>query len=424
MNHINVLVISANAFSDVLNNGKTYKAIFSAFNKKQLHQLYFRPQESKFIDSEFCTDYYSVSEISIFRDLFHVSASTKKKETEYTTSHDNDAHLYNTFLKKIISPNGILRDMVWKTNLWKNHKFKKWCRETNADVIFFVAGGSGYSHNIARFVSEYLKAPLVVYFTDDYLLYPLTENLSSKIHKIRMKRFYRKTIDKSSLFFGIGDLMAEEYSAYFGKEFYSIMNSTDVVPYCRPKSAGPVIISYFGGLHTKRWEMIAGLAKIIGEKATIKVYSFDHLSEKIRSAFNKSGVLFIGGLTGVEYRNAIIESNILLHVESDDKYYRSLTHLSVSTKLPEYLMSGRLVLGFGPVDLASMRILTDNEIGAVISSEDNNSNILKKIERVIENREYQIEMGLKAYEYAKNHFDNDRISRDFKEKIFSLVSKQ
>lgn len=421
MNDINVLVISANAFSNDLNNGKTYKAIFGAFDKKQLHQLYFRPQESKYIDFEFCSDYYSVSEISLLRNLIHKNSLISKPGTEPIISSDNDAHLYDSFLKKIITPNGIFRDLVWKTNLWKNSSFKKWCKSTNADIVFFVAGGAGYSHSIARYVSQYLEVPLVLYFTDDYLLYPHSKNLSSKIHKVRVKRFYQKTIDNSSLFFGIGDLMVEEYSTYFGKKFYPIMNSTKILPYSTPISSGATIVSYFGGLHTHRWEMIVRLAKILGKKVIFKVYSFDKLQKNITAIFEESGVLYKGGVTGIDYRNAIIQSNILLHVESDDNYYRSLTHLSVSTKIPEYLMSGRLVLGFGPTELASMRILSDNNIGIVISSDEDDQIISEKLEIVLENRDYQREMGIKAYEFAKIHFNNDKISKDFKEKLLSLV---
>lgn len=422
MNDINVLVISANAFSNELNNGKTYKAIFSAFEKKQLHQLYFRPQEAKFIDFEFCSDYYLVSEISLLGNLFYKNTLIHRKKNELATTNDSYTHLYNSIFKKVITPNGILRDLVWKTNLWKNNTFKKWCTETNANVVFFVAGGSGYSHNIARYVSQFLNIPLVVYFTDDYLIHPHSKNLSSKIHKLRMKTFYQKTIDQSSLFFGIGDLMAAEYSHYFNRKFFPIMNSTEILPYSAPYLSGPIIISYFGGLHTGRWQMIARLAKILRGTAVIKVFSFDKITKNISSFFEEFGVLLCSGVTGSEYRKELAQSNILLHVESDDKYYRSLTHLSISTKIPEYLMSGRLVLAFGPTELASMRILADNNVGLVISSEYDDLTIINQIEMVIKNREYQIEMGIKAYEFAKSNFDNKIISTNFKEELLSLVN--
>ena len=40
-----ILVISNNSFSDVYNNGKTLKAMFSEFRKDELCMLFFRPHD-------------------------------------------------------------------------------------------------------------------------------------------------------------------------------------------------------------------------------------------------------------------------------------------------------------------------------------------------------------------------------------------
>ena len=64
----------------------------------------------------------------------------------------------------------------------------------------------------------------------------------------------------------------------------------------------------------------------------------------------------------------MFDADAFLHIESDDESYCSLTKLSVSTKIPEYLISSRLVIGYGPVYLASMKLLKDNNIGIVISN--------------------------------------------------------
>lgn len=418
---MNVLVVSSNAFSNVLNNGKTLEAIFTAFEKEQLHQLYFRPQDSKLIDFNFCSDFYTISEISLLKDFLFFRKSNEYGVDKHTKKNDNVAKIIDFFINKSLKPNGLLRDLLWKSNLWKNRNLKKWCNDTHADVVFFVASGFGYTHEIANYVSKYLKIPLVSYFADDYLIYPKPKGLFDKIQKIRIKSFFRKTVNNSQLLFGIGDLMVEEYTKYFGKQFFPIMNSTEVFPYDNSENNNPIVISYFGGLHTGRWEMISKLAKLIKNKAIIFVYTFDFISDQIRNSFYDSGVIIKDGVNGVEYRNELYRSNMLLHVESDNSQHRLMTRLSVSTKIPEYLMTGRLVLGFGPSEVASMQILSENKIGFVISSEDNDLDIYNNLIDLFSDTKKQTDIGYRGYQFAISHFDNKLISQNFKDKLYSLV---
>ena len=66
----------------------------------------------------------------------------------------------------------------------------------------------------------------------------------------------------SSLCFTIGEMMSKEYSDYFNKDFYSIMNSIEIGDYCENKNnSTQLIVSYFGSIHTDRWKMIIRLAE-------------------------------------------------------------------------------------------------------------------------------------------------------------------
>ena len=48
-------------------------------------------------------------------------------------------------------------------------------------------------------------------------------------------------------------------------------------------------------------------------------------------------------------------------------------------KIPEYLLTGNCVLAYGPLELASIRIFSDNEIGLIIGSEEYKQQIKKLI---------------------------------------------
>ena len=54
-----------------------------------------------------------------------------------------------------------------------------------------------------------------------------------------------------------------------------------------------------------------------------------------------------------------IKADSLLHVEAFDEKSKKSTRLSVSTKIFEYLYAGKIILGYGPSDVASMEYLRD-----------------------------------------------------------------
>jgi hypothetical protein len=76
---------------------------------------------------------------------------------------------------------------------------------------------------------------------------------------------------------------------------------------------------------------------------------------------------FKGCLNAAEVEQVIGQSDILVHVESMDRLSRRLTRLSVSTKIPQYLASGKCLLAVGPPEVASMRYVRDHEAAMVIT---------------------------------------------------------
>jgi glycosyltransferase involved in cell wall biosynthesis len=242
-----------------------------------------------------------------------------------------------------------------------------------------------------------------------------------------MRYFFRNTVEKSNLCFAIGDLMCETYTSYFGKPFFPIMNSVTIEEYeSKNDNKNGIIVNYFGSIHTNRWQMILKLAKILEKfdkkNIVLNVYTENEPDRKILKLFSEGGVNFKGGVFGKNLRKTILESDILLHVESDDRNSVSLTKLSISTKIPEYLISGRPILGFGPRDIASMRYLTDNRIGIVISPSDESTDISNQLEKLFTDTNFRVELGKFAYEFAVKNFDNNKIVSDFNLKIEQVLN--
>ena len=420
-----ILDITGNPFSKELNNGKTHEALFSSFEKEELCQLYTRPVDNGLIDFDFCHSYYCVSDFDVLKRLTLRSriCGIEVSNSDAVANQGND---YITFSDKKISSYPeiirLLRDLMWHTNVWKNKNLEQWLFKEKPDLVFVDGGGECFLFDIALYIAKKIHVPLVSYYTDDYLITPLLNGFVSKIRHKRLDKTLKKVVGCSSLCYAIGEEMAEEYGKYFHKEFGYIMNSIAVMPYVEKlDSSKRITISYFGSLGLNRGRMIGRLAKILGSEVEIKVYTFSHLTQEDSEWLNAQGVSLNEGVKGEEFHNAVYDSDILLHVESDDDDNRAFTRLAVSTKIPEYLMHSRSVLGFGPTEVASMRLLSKNDVGVVVSSEVEDQDIYRAVS-VLFDKSCREEYSKKGYKYACDFFDREKNANRFKKQIEQIIN--
>ncbi len=420
------LVISHNSFSKTHNNGKTLSAIFSAFKSEELCQLYFTPIGRP--DYERCMDYYLISDkdalVSIFRRK-HCGTQLSKEPDIFTTGTPSTN-------KKKSRPNNAkkyLRTVIWMLSSWYKGGLKDWIAVQKPDAIFYVGGDGVFSHRIAVKLSKILNLPLATYFTDDYIINP-----PSDYYNKLLKRSYKRTIDCSEKLFAIGKKMADDYTVYYNREFMPIMNIVDIPlkEDWKTQKENNITINYFGGLHLGRAEEIMRFARFMCDKVKdnlkrsydIGIYSFASLSEEELKEMKDLGIVFHQGLTGVELADAMRRSDILLHVESVNKEFHSLTKLSVSTKIPEYMCLTKPVIAFGPADVASFSVIAEATPEMVLDDVDDTKVMNKQAKHIIDilnSDEYLTEIADCNYHYAKLHFDRAIVAQEFRNAIMGML---
>jgi len=413
-----VLLIASNTFSKTGNNGKTYASILSRYPKSHLAQLYFSFNENP--DFDICDNYYKISDIDLINSLKGkvtsgvVSSPLDKREVEL-----NRKNKIVNFGKKYLS--STIRDILWFLGKWRTEKLLNWIQKFGPDVVFYVGGSSVFSNRIARNITSTFNIPLIVYYTDDYVVNSIKKNLFYYINKIKVNVTYQNTLKRSSLRYVIGKKMANVYEDYFGLQFKFIMNSVDVYPYeARMLNSANIVISYFGSLHSLRWKSIIKLAESLPIRCVIRVYTLS-LSKEIIMNFSKhSNILLCEGIMGEKLRDAMKDSDYLLHVESDDKYCRRLTGLSISTKIPEYLISGRPIIAFGPQEVASMQLISENHIGYTIDSMLSDCEIKEILDKILLDKVKYDDLSRRGYDFAVKYFNKDNISQQVYNDIESL----
>ena len=425
---IRVLVIASNAFSDINNNGKTLKSIFSSFPKESLFNFYLRPEDNSIGDGNYAASYYAVSEMDIIKSIISFSSncggiqhfpSNEPKPNKQATNNK----VYSFFKKSSIRNNKLLRRLLWKTKKWNTKELWDWCKSCKPDIVFSLVGGVGPLFDISQEISDRLDIPLAIYFTDDYILHTNDcGSLSYYSHGKNIKAF-KEFIDKASKCYCIGDLMCEEYGEFFNKPFSPIMNSVDVIPFSPKVNINkPIIISYFGGLSLGRWEMISRFSDVVKEDATIKVYTTHEITDEIAEVFSKPNIEICGKVVGEELERARMNSDFLLHVENDKQLYRNRTSLSISTKIPESLIQSRMLIGFGPSEVASMQLIQKHNIGLFISSEISIEHQRDTFLKAISNKTNNREIVENAYKFAREHFDKRVVSHKLKQELIEVCN--
>lgn len=407
-----VLIISNNVLSSKNNNGKTLLSFFKEHPKSHLAQLYFSSEE---LEGDYVSTSYRVSDKDVLRSVF----SYNKKagiQLEYIKEINESYNKGFSLVKEVGVKNSnlvrLLREAVWKISAINHQSLSRWLSEFSPDVIFFCAGDSLFAYDIYQTVCEVLpEAKRVVYITDDYVLPIKTFNFALLLRRRLVLSKMKKAVTDSNVFVTISDEMRSEYKKLFNKDSilaFNMSKNLKLEGFVKTERSDLVLV-YAGGLHFKRWETLAALAKALSEfnrlnnrQVSLEIYSNQNISANILNCMEVQGVSkFCGGLdeSGVQY--ALNNADILVHAESFEKECIDSTRLSISTKIAEYISVGTKILAIGPSSIASMRFLDGHvvcvndlrELGAKLdyllsNSREYNQDLQGLKSNMLKNKEY------------------------------------
>lgn len=417
------LVVSHNSISETSNNGKTLLAVFKSFKKEELVQIYFNDEED--VVDEFAT-FYRISDLDVVKGILkpfvQIGSKVKSSEKVIQKVINYKAYKLRNGLKTI-------RELIWFFSPNVIRSFVGIVKKESPDIVFFLAGDGIFSHRLISRMKSRLKLPLVTYFTDDYF-----EDTSCRmqicLRKYFVRRVIRRTVRDSQLLYGIGVEMCELYKKRFDRIFYPLMNCVDLRELDCVRSDKQDVMVYIGSLHLGRDTMILRFAELLQyyNKSEVRpinlyIYSQSNTSQRFRDELQQRGVIWGGAINGEQVRNKLQEANYYLHVESDDLKHRKATRYSVSTKIPEYLSSGGLVIAYGPPEVASNRLLHDNGVGCFIDSTVGNVQYEQEmICQILRETDFNA-ITSDARSFAEANFDVTTVSSKFKSQIKGIIDE-
>ena len=393
--NIRVLTISMNAWNDNVMN--TLPTLFQDCDPDNIYAIYCR---TEIPNTKRCNNFLSISEINVVRKFFHRKIESCQRVGSGGYVADNkivDIESKVRLLYKKVD-NGLfslIRDLLWTKRTWKEDVLEKFVDSSKADKIFVNVSSSIHTNKIALWATKRLNVPVILMFGDDNLTYKASpKNLFALLHRYLIRKFVFKLIEHSSKVFVISPKMKVEYDKLLGIKTEILtkpITIKDVKPLSQNTEKNEIRMLYCGNLLYGRDEVLLKLIEALNRyeysrNVHLDIYTHTNLSSKKRRRFNTRHSAIHPVVSREVLIDLIDSSDVLVFPESSKPRHRRTTRLSFSTKLTDYLGSGKLIFAIGSENVASMDYLIKNN--AAIFANDNVNSIYKVCVEIVSGNRY------------------------------------
>ena len=283
-------------------------------------------------------------------------------------------------------------------------------KDFNPQVIYTV-GETVSALDLSYRLSKAFNIPIVIHFMDNWKnsIEWASNSLLTRYQK-KLSYYCDLCYSRSTECIAIGERMADAYMKESGVKHTVIMNSIDTSSfYCEPKeSVGKVQFLYAGGLHLGRDEALREIGKCIdyacretGKQAEFLIYtSEDNLALYADEFKSLEHTKLVTAVPHDRIRELYRSADVLVHVESSALTSNEFFKYSVSTKISEYLATGRPFLFWGPKDIYLLDFLRDNKLAYTASCIEEAQHIVFEMMNECHN-----EYSENAVKYAERNFD-------------------
>ncbi|MBQ2815062.1 MAG: hypothetical protein IJE65_00110 [Clostridia bacterium] len=408
-----VLVIGINSWRD--NTGiNTLINFFKDWDKENLAHLYTKSNLPK---TEICDTFFRISENSVIKSVLKRSIKTGMIVENETVISDEDKKAAEEEKKRYASKGksslilSICRELVWKFGKWKTKELDEFIENYDADILFLPIYPTIYMCRIQKYIIKKTGKPAVTYLADDNYTYKsVSKNPLSLLHRFFLRRYVKYIVQESKQLMVIAPKQKEEYDKAFDKDSVVLTKGIDFSDLkFEPKQvSNPIKMVYTGKLIIGRDRSLSLIADALGEinkngtRLELDIYTTETLSKKQQSALNRNGCSVKGALSLDEVQAVQKAADILVFVEGLENRYKNIARLSFSTKITDYLKSGKCIFAIGDKEIAPIDYFNRYDSAITASSCDE---VYKKLVEIIDNPEIINLYGEKAFNCGKENHD-------------------
>ncbi len=417
MENKKVLVVGINPWID--NTGiNTLINFFDGWGADAVAHIYTR---DKLPNTRVCNNFFQISETKVVKSV--AVRSVKTGRTVCNTPMENQQAEHAAYKKPAGAGKQLLRELIWKCGKWKTKELDAFLEEFAPDVLFFPVYSNVYMCRLQNYIASKLKKPVVLYSSDDNYSYTAVRHTPLPLlHRFWLRHQEKKLFKRASKVLVISPRQKEEYDQLFGIDCGVLTKGIDFsqVEY-QPKPVGdPIRMVYTGKLIIGRWKSLAKIAQALGEinrektRMVLDIYTTDTLTEEQKAALNRNGCTVRGALALDQVQQVQKEADVLVFVESLEKKFRYTARLSFSTKITDYLKSGKCIFAVGDSQIAPIDYFRrfDSAITATTYAQ-----IGEKLAMLAGDTSLIEAYGRKAFECGKMNHDKTKMQTKLHETI-------
>ncbi len=404
-----ILIISHTPFCSSDSMGSTLGAYFMEYPADRVAQFFIKP---KVPDMPVCENYYCVTDGEVLHKVTHPFSGACGKafrlgEVEPQQAAEATSSAERSMSGKHRGVGLLLRDLLWRTGVWKNKQFQKWLDDFDPQVVMVQPGDFSYIIQLAVEISTKRKIPLMIHQSEAYYLkHNLETSFVYRIYYRRFRKQFRKMMKRASHCVYLCDALERDYKACFDTPGSTIMKPTMLTPDDSARAFDPdkLTFVYAGnlGLAVGRCEPLLAVGKVLKSLGhAIDVYTASR-GDHMRELTEENGIRLHAAVPYAELQKIIHGSDFLIHVENQSEWHRYDEKYAFSTKIADMLASGRCCIIHGSCDVAGIAYMRDNELAMVVEDENELSEKLRELLNDAGLREKLIQNALRQAEKYHN----------------------
>lgn len=428
-----VLIVSRGVWDDSLGTSSTLSNLFSKYDSDKVAHIYIETKRPK---TQCCNWFFQISEFSLVQKIFRwktktgFSINTRSDNSfvinEKIASKEENAMSFVRKNRSIFFT--FLRELLWLLNGWKSNELKSFIKDFNPDVIWLDGSPLILMNRLQNYVLKISKKPGVIFLVDDVYSYKFCKgNIIRCFYRLLLRNSVKYVVDACEKVLVISPKMKKEYDDIFCVDSIFVTKGIDVskIKIQSQIIHEPVKLVYLGQvIYGRIYSLIAikEALEIINSKGIrmqLYIYTNNPISEELKNKLLvKDSVFLMDPVPYNEVPNIIDESDVLVYVESFVNKHKNTARLSFSTKIADYLGSGKCILAIGPDDIAPIEYLKEENAAIVVT---NICDIKRKLEELY-HEDLINYYAYRGFECARKNHSSDMIDNIIKTTLISVSS--
>ncbi len=299
-------------------------------------------------------------------------------------------------------------------------------------AIYFRSTASEKLHHFHHQVVESFNIPSIIHIMDDWEARMLWDK---NPNHVVLSKLLRKSLRQSQVRLTICSKMSHEFSKRYACNWMELSNAVDFSDpivsrlgsshSAEMTSTNQVIVKYMGGLaEDMNSQSILEIACAIDElsnegiNVAFEIYTMSWYIDWANQYLSCLKSVSVKPLVSMEIYNETIRSaDILLIAYNFDERSIAYTGLSMANKLPEILATGKMLFAYGPLEIATIDKIYNNDLGVVVASHDT-AQLKNSLRNVVLDNDLRRSKGEAGKTYARRNFS----LRHAQHKVNALIS--